>query len=317
LGLEISADGLRRLARVLDPDSLTDPLAHSEAVDPELRDLFRFHEPARIVPPAADPSPGTWRWFGPPAAYAAPVETELTDIVRRLDRWVPDDDELHEYRDAVARLLSAVADATAKREDLSARLWEPYPNIVRTTAWQESCWRQFVKRDGKITYLQSRSGDVGIMQVNRRVWRGFFDLHKLQWDIAYNAGAGAEILAQLMVRYGASSGDERTEDVVRATYSAYNGGPDAYRRYRRARVSPKLRAIDEAFWTKYQAMAAGRALDLVLCIEGWPAPRPAQLSTAPVDSTPNRSMSSRRSRATLRRPSRHSAIASRPRASLV
>ena len=28
------------------------------------------------------------------------------------------------------------------------------------------------------------------MQINERIWRGFYDPHKLRWDIAYNAGAG-------------------------------------------------------------------------------------------------------------------------------
>src|SRR5207249_3077997 len=40
LGLEISGDGLRRLARVLDPTYVGDPLAYTEAPDPVLRELF-------------------------------------------------------------------------------------------------------------------------------------------------------------------------------------------------------------------------------------------------------------------------------------
>jgi soluble lytic murein transglycosylase-like protein len=117
-----------------------------------------------------------------------------------------------------------------------------------------------------VTYLVSDSGDIGIMQVNRRVWRGFFDLEKLRWDIVYNTGAGAEILAQLLTRYGVREAGERLDNAARATYSAYNGGPGAYRRYRLARVPRKLRRIDEAFRQKYEAMAAGRAGAEVLCL---------------------------------------------------
>src|SRR5438094_6753386 len=55
LGLEISADGLRRLARLLDPEFAGDPLAYSEEPDPALRELLEFHEPRRILP--AEPAP--------------------------------------------------------------------------------------------------------------------------------------------------------------------------------------------------------------------------------------------------------------------
>jgi hypothetical protein len=67
--------------------------------------------------------------------------------------------------------------------------------------------------------LLSKSGDIGIMQVNRRVWRGLFDLTKLEWDVAYNAGAGAEILAQLLsARYGVREASARSvENAARAT----------------------------------------------------------------------------------------------------
>jgi len=321
LGLEISADGLRRLARVLEPEFAGDPLAYSEEPDPALRELFEFHEPnaapALDAEPAAPPS--AWWWPGPRAAHAAdlPPPGTLAALVRRLDRWVPDNHELSEYRDAVDRLLDHVAAEARQRNALDARVADTFPHLVKAVAWQESCWRQFVRRGGKVTYLLSPTGDVGLMQVNRRVWRGFFDLRKLQWDIAYNGGVGAEILAQLLMRYGLKEADERLGNAARATYAAYNGGPSAYRRYRLARVPRAQRAIDRAFWEKYQAMAAGQALDFVLCAERWGRPQPTQLSTAPPGSTPKCCISSRSWRATSAIASRHLSIASRPRASFV
>jgi len=320
LGLEISADGLRRLARVLEPDYSGDPLAYSETPDEGLRELFHFHDPGAIVPPAEPSPPDTsWWWLGPRAAWADAAPTdELAALSHRLDRWVPRPDELEGYRDAVGRLLAAVADGTANRNGIDARFSTLYHHLVPATAWQESCWRQFVERGGRATFLLSSTGDVGIMQVNRRVWRGFFDLNRLQWDIAYNAGAGAEILAQLLTRYGAREAGERIENAARATYAAYNGGPDAYRRYRLGRVPRRLRAVDRAFWEKYQAMAEGRALDFVLCIENWgKTPSSARLSTGVVGSTPKCCISSRRSSATVTISARHASIASRPRASFV
>src|SRR5206468_2321011 len=134
----------------------------------------------------------------------------------RLDRWLPRADELPAYRDAVARLLALVAERSAGASPVEERFAHLYGVLVPAVAWQESCWRQFVERDGKVTYLLSKSGDVGIMQVNRRVWRGFFDLAKLESDIAYNAGAGAEILAQFLTRYGAREASGRLENAARA-----------------------------------------------------------------------------------------------------
>jgi hypothetical protein len=44
-GVEINADGLRRMARMIEPAPFGDPVSYSEAVDPELRELFGFGAP--------------------------------------------------------------------------------------------------------------------------------------------------------------------------------------------------------------------------------------------------------------------------------
>lgn len=274
LGLDISADGLRRLARILDPGGTSDPLAYSEDTDQELRALFGFHEPDAGEPLREQPidpvAPGAWWWSGARAALAAdPPATDVPGLARRLDRWVPAEGETDAYRDLVGHLLTAVAERERSRNAIDEGFAGLYAHLVPSVAWQESCWRQFVRQSGKVTFLLSRTGDVGIMQVNRRVWRGFFDVRKLEWDIAYNVGAGAEILAQLLDRYGRREAKDRFGNAARATYSAYNGGPAAYRRYRSATAARMERAIDRAFWEKYQVMAAGRALDFVLCTESW------------------------------------------------
>jgi len=384
LGLEISADGLRRLARVLEPEATGDPLAYSDAPDPALRELFHFRDPPdagaaaeapagddagpRTAPPAAGtaspagtaapppgtppaseppappapdapsppapptpappeppastteppPAPGAWDWLALASAWAEPSPPpDVAALARRLDRWVPDGDQLGEYRDAVGRLLAVVAGRERDATGVPADLASLYPDLVRTVAWQESCWRQFVRTGGKVTFLVSRTGDVGLMQVNRRVWRGFFDLRKLEWDIVYNAGAGAEILAQLLARFGPREAGAPSGNAARATYAAYNGGPGAYQRYRSGKVPRRLRAIDRAFWEKYQAMTAGQALDFVLCVAEWGQPPDARLSTVAPGSTSKRCMRSRSVRATSAISARHASIASRPRASFV
>lgn len=53
IGVEISADGLRRLARIVAPTAPEDPLAYSTDVDPDLRDLLGFGVP---LPPPTFPA---------------------------------------------------------------------------------------------------------------------------------------------------------------------------------------------------------------------------------------------------------------------
>lgn len=322
LGLEISADGLRRLARILEPDVGGDPIAPSDAPDPALRALFGFAEPEASPPgvgeppadaaldeapaaetmttttttaPAGETTPSTatpsgeptttstvaappatttttlpaatsWWSFGAEAwAAAMPSDPALPDLARTLDRWVPEPADQLRYRDLVSQLLDITARDAGERGGVDATHRTLFRHIVRTTAWQESCWRQFWIRNGRVTFVRSATDDVGIMQVNRRVWRGFFDVRKLEWDIVYNASAGAEILANLLTRYGVKEMGHKDRQPARAVYSAYNGGPAAYTRYRRPKVRAIDRKVDTAFWKKFQETAAGRELDQVLC----------------------------------------------------
>jgi soluble lytic murein transglycosylase-like protein len=149
-----------------------------------------------------------------------------------------------------------------------------YRTLVKTVAWQESCWRQFVRDPKGITFLESVTGDIGLMQVNRRVWRGFYNLPRLQWDIAYNAGAGAEILARLMRRCSGSAGSSAASVIARGSYSAYNGGPASCGRWLRPDSGPLATRIDAAFWMKYQAMERGEDVDVFACAAAWDRRRP-------------------------------------------
>lgn len=262
-GLDISADGLRRLARVLDPTFAGDPLEYSPAPDEALKDIFRFRDPDAPPRRARRRPPSGWHWFTPRPVYAQmAVPDDWAGLAKRLDRWVPARGELRAYRDTVSRLLLLAAERSFDSELLDERFDDLYQNLVKTTAWQESCWRQFVRKGTAVTYLFSSTGDVGLMQINVRIWRGFFNPDKLRWNAAYNAGAGAEILVHLLMRYGTREATERLENAARATYSAYNGGPSRYRRYRLARAP----APDRGFWEKYQLVASGEGDTLALCL---------------------------------------------------
>ena len=258
-GLDISADGLRRLARMIAPAAPGDPLTYDEAVDPVLRERFGFGPP----PPPPEPNPDVdLSWIWPAAAWA-------DDPAARLNHWVPTRDDLDAYLPLVRDLLNQAADRTLDTKELKHDFHQVYRWLVLATAWKESCWRQFVRVNGRIKPMLSGAGAVGIMQVLPRVWRGFYEVGGLQQDIAYNARAGSEILVHYLRDYAVAKNEHTVtgniDNLARSTYAMYNGGPGQVRRYRTRGTKRSLRDIDEAFWDKFKKVKAGNELGVAEC----------------------------------------------------
>jgi soluble lytic murein transglycosylase-like protein len=150
---------------------------------------------------------------------------------------------------------------------LAAEQRQLFRQIVLTTGWQESCWRQFIKKGEKLAPLASTTGDFGLMQVNRTTWRSIYDVNGLSGDIRYNGFSGAEILYQYLTRYAIRKNEDKQPGghLARATYSAYNAGPGGLARYRGVRQSPEWKKVDDAFWSKFQAVSAGQELAVKAC----------------------------------------------------
>jgi len=283
-GFEVSDEGLRSLARVIDPASTEDPVRYDTNVDPELRRLFGFGEP--LPQPQINPAidfaslryndysapPGTSlcrliaAWVIPDAA-AAPE----ADAISQLNSWVPNKKELGRYLPLVRALLQNVTEQTLSSAQLDAQYHGLYRHLVLATAWQESCWRQFIRKGDTIAPLKSSGGSVGLMQINQQVWRGIYDPKGLLGDIAYNGRAGCEILLHYLKDFAIGKGEHLKpggdDNLARATYAVYNGGPAHLRRYRSPDTKPSLKKIDELWWQKYQAVREGREMDVVTCYE--------------------------------------------------
>ena len=254
LGATISAEGLRQLARSLAPGAAGDPLAYDWAVDPELGRLFDVPEP-----PKSEPAPErSWLDFFIASALAAE---------QPLDRWVPTREQLAAYEPRIGTLLQKAAATELERAALAAPYDRMYRSMVPATALIESCWRQYVTRAGKVSYLRSQSGSIGIMQINQVVWRGFYEVQRLRWDTAYNVRAGAQILMRYTkdyaIPYALKSGD--ANHVPRAVYAVYNAGPRAVGRFTRNPPHPREQRVDEHLWKLYQGIAAGGQADLRTC----------------------------------------------------
>jgi hypothetical protein len=255
VGVRIDQATLRQLARLLLPAVEDEALRYSAAPDPALRELLGL--PAELVT-AGEPSRSTdWLAWWIQSAQAAAIDAAG---IARLNRWLPSDGDLDAYLATLDALLGDIAEQEQSRAKVQAPFIEVYRTLLRATAWQETCWRQYVREAGRIEPLRSSAGSVGLMQINQHVWRGVYDLNKLAADIGYNARAGNEILVHYMVDFAIKKKEHEVtgdpHNLARATYAVYNGGPGHLRRYRDPKEPRSLRDIDSAFWKKYQALRA-------------------------------------------------------------
>ena len=264
-GLEVSRDGLRRLARLLLDERA--PLQFTPLplnVDPELRRLFGFEEDMRLDSVAAQRSGNAWSWLLPQAHASSPSPGEaLRGLVPRLAI-------LDDYLALVNQLLDFKVNA---RVDHGSRVPEDYLDLfdplVRATAWKESCWRHYVGPVDSPRVIRSSAGAIGMMQIMGRVWRGIYDLERLEAEVEYNVAAGIEILEHYLIDYALRRGEHEQpggrDNLVRAAYAAYNGGPSHLSRYRREDTPARLRAIDQAFWRDFEQMRSEQWPDVAGC----------------------------------------------------
>lgn len=282
-GFTLSADALRRLARLANPSLAIDPLQYQIDVDPDLRDVFGFGPPIPRLPlrPQSSLPTDTMQWsphgaFGGMLMAALPTlvlnDNHYITLVERLNGWAPTISVLDEYLPLMQQLLDRIVGLTLNNKKVEREYIGLFRPLVLATAWQESCWRQYIKQGDEIKTLSSNAGAIGIMQVNQHVWRGFYELDALLNDVGYNALAGAEILHHYLVDYAIPRKEDQhsggLDNLARAAYAMYNGGPRQIDRYRREQTKRPLRLIDQSFWKKYQQVQEGDPLVVSECYTG-------------------------------------------------
>jgi hypothetical protein len=270
LGLRFDSDTFRSLARLILPTVTDTDLSYTTEVDPELRKLLGF-DPEMEQEKSPDKTledkleelletegdelllPFVWLV---PRAMAADVDPRL---IKKLTDWVPTKTELDDYLDTVNRIFDEITRAEREKGKVPVQFYHIYESLLMATAWQESCWRQYIDKGGKVQPILSSAGSVGMMQVNQHVWRGIYNPTLLHNNIAYNARAGNEILVHYLVDYAIKKKEHlisgNPDNLARATYAVYNGGPRHLSRYRDPNNRKSLQQIDNAFWKKYQAIA--------------------------------------------------------------
>lgn len=271
-GVEITRDGLRRLARLLLAG--TAPLRFTPLpldVDEDFRDLFGFDNEKKSVPTTIELTQSIVEnvsliaaWFMP-AAHAATISP-----AEALKGMVPQRENLDNYLDLVASLLEEQTKTwLVKNKKMPARLTGTLDPLVRATAWKESCWRQFSGSSKNPQVLRSAVGAVGMMQINGRVWRKVYDLDRLVDEVDYNVNAGIDILTHYMIDYAIRRGEHEQpggdDNLIKASYAAYNGGPGQLARYRNENTPARLRSIDNTFWSYYTSFNSGQLPDISTC----------------------------------------------------
>lgn len=267
--LEISPDALRTMAQILQPSGGGDPVSYSLNVDGALRNLLGFGAPIDVRSPGGRQS-GLRGVFPLNVEQASLGRAHAADAdIKKLNQWVPEENELQSYLIEVRNLLAALSDKVGVQARLAEEHKPLYRQIVLAAAWQESCWRQFIKKGKTLMPLASASGDLGLMQVNRNTWRNLYDLKRLSSNIEYNGNAGGEILAYYLSRYAIRKNEDKQAggNLSRATYAAYNGGPSHLTRYRAAKQNAELKKVDNAFWEKFQTVSSGRELEVKAAIK--------------------------------------------------
>jgi len=269
VGVGIRRDGLVRLAKFLNIDQTEPALEYSYAVNPDLRSLLGFGPPLDDSGPAFDTQeldfPGenkaekipdsAWFWwiFWLPSAYASEAPPgELASILP----WIPNQDSLKTYLDQIKQVIEQAATETVMKNKVEEKYQPFFRLLALATAWQESCWRQFMKAEGKVRYVVSyNQTSVGLMQVNECIWRGIYRPESLRWNIQYNVLAGIEILEQYLARYALRKMDPQNpldfDTLARVVYAMYNGGPSEFKKFLNRHLTKTYYKSDELFWQKY------------------------------------------------------------------
>ena len=271
LGLEISRNGLIRMARLVSEGQEPPLLGYDYEVDPKLRTVMGLgpapEESGPVIledsilddeEPAVSAGPGPWwkkagRWLLRPAFAAQASSANLAEI----KKWLVTRDNFETYLPQVRELLAQETEKVLAESALDKSYHDLFRLMIQAICWQESCFRHFKESKGRIVYLRSyNNSSVGLMQINERVWRKLFNRNSLRWDIRYNAAAGCRIMDRYLGRYvlsqTAKQGLELDDDVlVRMCYAMYNGGPSQFAKFLQRHDRAKYYRSDLLFYEKY------------------------------------------------------------------
>ncbi len=266
LGMEISVDGLTRLARMLSDDEKA-TLVYDDAYLPLLRKTFGMEPPATESSSSLEPHTNRsldrlWRFVVTPA-WAEALREKGKAPMGEIVHWLPEQNDRNMYVEKIRALLAEKRDAPNRINPVPADLRPWFARVIEATGWQESCFSQFKQTGDDYSYLRSYNGSsVGLMQINERVWRGLYEIPSLRWDIDYNAATGVDILSLYLSRFALPKAKKlktklSNDDLAGALYAMYNGGPNQFNKYLVRKKKGKLYETDRLFAQKFERVKKG------------------------------------------------------------
>lgn len=284
LGININREGLLKLTGFLGGTGIKQELNYFYAINPNLRIFFGLGPPLDESGPALDIQEIefpeelqesmiqriilSWSRFWVPLANAEEGSPDIAEI----RKWIFRKEDISSYLNRVKLALDKVSGEVLSKNKLDKKYQPLYQLLVFATAWQESCWRQFINVKGKVqSILSYNNTSVGLMQINERVWRGIYRPESLRWNINYNICAGSEILDLYLRKYALRKTESRNMDIdtlARAVYAMYNGGPGQFRKFLTRNQSNSFYKSDQLFWQKYTWVKANQLDKLSICLIG-------------------------------------------------
>jgi len=290
LGIEISRNGLIRLLQLISEEESV-VLTYRPGVNTKLREMLGLGPPLSVSKSAFDGNGieltpdedepikedgdkllHVIKRFFLKTAWAE--QNNMKGVSDSIKTWIVSKNNIVQYLERIKSLLLDASNTALK----DSKIWKKYHSIYRlivlTTAWQESCYRQFEVKKNRVTYLRSYNGtSVGLMQINERVWRGMYDENHLRWDIHYNAKAGCEIADLYFNRYALRKmekmGPKNSLDntvLAMATYAMYNGGPREFDKFLQRNKKKAYYLSDRLFMEKFLWVNSGQWENVTQCL---------------------------------------------------
>lgn len=275
LGLDISRQGLHQLATLL-AEGRIPPLTYDPDISPALmKTLGIGRTSGREAGLGSRLKQARYQFHRMGPVSEAWADTPANDP-GSLREWTLQDGSVARFLEKTTSLLTSQTEKRLQETRIPKARHGMYRRVALTTAWQESCFRQFVEKNDDITYLRSyNQTSVGIMQINERVWRGIYDLQKLRWDIAYNAMTGCEILELYFNRYAMPwmnrhpDTDWDDDFLAGMLYAMYSGGPGHLEKYVHRRTqSGSSYLSDRLFQEKWEWVKKGALGQAGRCLTG-------------------------------------------------
>jgi hypothetical protein len=268
-GLNVNSDGLFKMAKLLSGTKAETDLGYSPGINSALQTFFGLGQ--HLDDPGYSPDK--------PLINLLKGDSGEPDYADESDKgleqagtWIFKKENVVPYLSNIRLELEKQSGELLAKTKLDTKYRPLFPLIMLATAWQESCWRQFVETKGKVSPIFSyNKSSVGMMQINERVWRGIYQPENLRWNARYNIRAGSEVLDLYLRKYALRKPESRNMSndlLAMSVYAMYNGGPGQFKKFLVRTKNNTQQKTDKLFWEKYWWTKKNQLNKVSVCLTG-------------------------------------------------